>query len=241
MYPPVLVNFWIRLFPRSATYTLPAASVAICEGRSNWPLPVPGEPHSVTKLWARANRGPARMRRARLADSKRREGRMVRPFGEGAAAIHGPGPDAGGANGATRYGTKVLQVDSSVDQDHLPDGPESVVIRLHAQEIGACANPRAARIAAVPLHAVDPSLEWLVGKAHHLPSRQVEDAHAHTRGPRQTELDPGDTSADRVRQDPREVCLRYRPIIDRDRARLAHADGGLAFEDALVHVIADML
>src|ERR1700730_6162378 len=42
-------NTWIRLLPRSATYTFPLASEVIECGVLNCPCPVPGSPHDFTQ------------------------------------------------------------------------------------------------------------------------------------------------------------------------------------------------
>ena len=47
---PSEVNFWMRLFPESATYTLPELSTAIPSRLLNCPSPFPESPHCVTKF-----------------------------------------------------------------------------------------------------------------------------------------------------------------------------------------------
>ena len=47
---PVLVNFWMRWLPVSATYTLPEASTAMPMGPLNCPAPLPVVPHEVSRV-----------------------------------------------------------------------------------------------------------------------------------------------------------------------------------------------
>ena len=47
---PLFLNFWMRLLPLSATYTLPEESIATPNGALNSPLAEPAEPQVLIKV-----------------------------------------------------------------------------------------------------------------------------------------------------------------------------------------------